>query len=190
MNDPGQPPSGLGLIAVGALAIGAGTASVVAFERLLESGRAHRGASPSVRLAVGIRAPIDAVWGVVSDLPGQPRWMGDLKRVRVVTPGPAGKGTRAVGLVRIFGIALEDPIEISAWEPPRRFAIRHLGIFRGQGEIRLGAIADTTVVDWEETLVAPMLPEVVGLVTRPVFRRVFAADLRRLRDLVEGRSPS
>ena len=137
-----------------------------------------------------VAAPIDDVWAVVADLPGQPRWMHDLKRVRILTPGPVGVGTRAEGRVRIFGIAVDDPIEVTAWGPPVRFGLRHAGRFEGSGEIRLAALGDAhTRVDWEETLVAPVLPGLAGMLARPVFGRIFAADLRRLRHLVETAEP-
>lgn len=137
-----------------------------------------------VRTTVLAEASIDRVWAIVSDLPGQPRWMHDLKRVRILTPGPVGLGTRAEGRVRMFGLAVDDPIEVTAWEPPVRFGLRHAGHFEGSGEIRLTALGDDrTRVDWEETLVAPVLPGLSGMLARPVFGRIFAADLRRLAEL-------
>ena len=96
-------------------------------------------------------------------------------------------GTRAEADVRIFGLQVLDPITITAFEPPRRFAIRHEGRFSGSGDIRLEPDADgaTTTVSWAETLVPPWLPSLGGRILAPILRRVFQADLERLRDLVE-----
>lgn len=121
------------------------------------------------------------VWAVLGDLEGQVRWMHDAKAIRVLTPGPVGLGTRAEADVRIFGLATTDVVEITAWEPPVGLAIRHLGTFRGEGEVRLEeAGPERTVVVWRERLAAPVFPHLAALALRPVLRRVFQADLERL----------
>ncbi|HSO30781.1 MAG TPA: SRPBCC family protein, partial [Candidatus Sulfomarinibacteraceae bacterium] len=110
------------------------------------------------------------------------------KSVRLATPPPVGAGTRAVGRVRVMGISVEDPVEVTAFEPPTHFAIRHKGLIRGGGDIRLapGADGTSTVVTWDETLIPPLLPHlgafVLGLTFEPIFRR----DLERLAWIVEG----
>ena len=43
-----------------------------------------------------IDAPIERVWAVVSDIEGQPRWMHEMKDVRL-EPAPVGVGTRGRG---------------------------------------------------------------------------------------------
>jgi len=141
-----------------------------------------------IRSLVVIEAPIDRVWDVIADVEGQPGWMHDLRSVRIETPGPVRAGTRAVGRVRILGIAVEDPVEITEFEPPTRFAIAHEGLFSGAGLITLepGADGTTTIVRWEELLVPPILPDLWGLVLRPVLADVFQRDLERLRALVEA----
>jgi hypothetical protein len=134
-----------------------------------------------------VRAPIERVWDVLADVEGQPRWMTDLKSVRMLTPPPIGVGARAEGDIRIFGMAALDPITITVFEPPRRFAIRHEGRFTGEGLIELapGPQDRTTIARWAETIVAPYLPHLAGLALTPVLRRVFQRDLDNFRDLVE-----
>lgn len=141
-----------------------------------------------IRSLVVVDAPIDAVWEAISDVPAQPRWMHEMKAIRLATPGPVGVGTRGEADVRILGIGVTDPVEISAWEPPRRYGIRHLGLFTGGGEITLRPSADgtTTVVTWSETLVPPVLPELGALVGRSILGRIFQDDLHRFRELVES----
>ena len=41
--------------------------------------------------------------------------------------------------MRILGIPVSDPVEITELEPPSRYAIRHLGLFAGDGLITLEA---------------------------------------------------
>ncbi|MBI3749740.1 MAG: SRPBCC family protein [Chloroflexi bacterium] len=164
----------------------AGAALAWIADRIL-AGRAAGAPPPPVHTSVRIHAPVEAVWDVLADIEGQPRWMRDLKAVRLEDRGTIGVGTRAEGDVRIFGMAALDPVTITAFEPPRRFGIRHDGRFSGTGDIRLdpGPGGDGTIVRWSETLVPPVVPHVASWLLAPVLRRVFQADLDRLRELVE-----
>ncbi|MBF6606223.1 MAG: SRPBCC family protein [Chloroflexi bacterium] len=144
-----------------------------------------------IRGSVRVGAPIERTWAELADVPGQVRWMAELKAVRIETPGPIRVGTRAVGLVRIFGVPVWDPVEIVGWDPPRRFAIRHTGLFAGGGIITLEAIdASTTLVRWDETLRPPVFPHLGELIARPILSRIFQADLETFARLVEGESGS
>jgi uncharacterized protein YndB with AHSA1/START domain len=150
----------------------------------------HGGSPRPIHSRVVVDAPIEAVWRELADIEGQPRWMHDMKAVRVLGRGPVGVGTRAEADVRIFGMAVVDPISITAFDPPRRLAIRHEGRFGGEGVIELepGADGRTTTVRWDETIVPPYLPLVSSAILRPILEGVFQADLDRLRVLVEGGS--
>lgn len=141
-----------------------------------------------IRSLVVVDAPIDRAWAVLADVEGQPRWMHDLKSVRIVTPGPIRPGTRAVGRVRILGVPVDDPVEITEFEPPTRFAIAHEGLFTGFGLFTLepGADGTTTIARWEEVLVPPVLPALGSAVLRPILADVFQADLHRFARLVEA----
>lgn len=151
------------------------------------SAQAGGHAPDPIRSIIVIDASIERVWQVLADVEGQPRWMHDMKAVRVLTPGPVGVGTRGEADVRIFGMKVLDPITITALEPPRRFAIRHEGQFSGEGDIQLEAGDDgsTTIVRWDETIVPPYLPHLGTLLLAPILRTIFQADLGRLRVLVE-----
>ncbi len=150
--------------------------------------RAAGGPPPPFASLAVIDAPIERVWSELVDIEGQPRWMHEMKAVSVLTPPPVGVGTRGVATVRIFGLAATDPVEVTAFEPPTRFAIRHEGTFTGGGLITLepGADGTTTIVRWDETLIAPLLPHVWARLATPVLGSIFQADILRLRDLVEA----
>ena len=149
----------------------------------------RRGTNPprAMHMLEVVDAPIEATWEVVADIPLQPEWMHEMKRVTVTTPGPIGVGTRGEATVRIFGIGVTDPVEVVAFEPPARFEIRHEGLFTGGGVITLDAGADgtTTIVRWTETLVPPLLPELGARAQAPILQGIFQADLHRLKRLVE-----
>ncbi len=143
---------------------------------------------PAISSMIVVDAPIRRAWSVLADIEGQPRWMHEMKTVRLTTSPPTGVGTRGIATVRIFGIAVEDPVEVVEFDPPHRFAIRHAGTFQGGGVITLesGGGDATTVVRWDETLVAPVLPHLWAAVAGPVLGRIFQADLESFRDLVES----
>ena len=176
------------LVRLGALGALAVPTALVA-DRLLAHRRGDRAPEP-LRMMVVVDAPIEATWAVVADIPLQPAWMHEMKQVTMTTPGPARPGSRGEATVRIFGISVTDPVEVTEVEAPRRFAIRHEGLFTGGGVITLepGADGTTTIVRWAETLIPPVLPELGALVQAPVLRSIFQADLHRLARLVESGS--
>jgi uncharacterized protein YndB with AHSA1/START domain len=143
---------------------------------------------PPIRTVVTVDAPIERVWDRLADIERQPEWMHDLTSVVIRTPGPIRVGTRVDGRVRALGIEIADPIEVAAFEPPRHFAVSHVGLVAGTGDIRLASSADgrSTTVTWNETLIAPVLPHLAALVLRVVFGPIFRRDLTRLAEVVEG----
>ena len=163
-----------------------GAVGAFTVDRLLERRRGDNPPQP-LRMLVVVDAPIEETWAVVADVPLQTEWMREMKQVRLTTPGPLAVGTRGEATVRIFGIPVTDPVEVVELEPPTRYAIRHEGLFTGGGLITLepGADGSTTIVRWEETLVAPLLPELARAITGPILRAIFQADLHRLMRLVE-----
>ena len=69
----------------------------------------------------------------------------------------------------MFGITVTDPVTITEFEPPHRYAISHDGTFKGHGLITLEAGADgtTTIVRWDEVLIPPVLAHLGALVDDP-----------------------
>jgi uncharacterized protein YndB with AHSA1/START domain len=157
-----------------------------ALDRLLALARSGRAPAPLSMLVV-VDAPVEEVWRAVADVPFQVEWMVEMRAMTLDPPGRAHVGQRGTATVRILGIPVADTVEIVELEPPRRYAIRHLGLFRGRGLITLdsGADGSTTILRWEETLVPPFLPRLLGLVQAPILRSIFQSDLERLKRLVE-----
>ena len=159
---------------------------VLLADRLVARARAGRAPDP-LRMLVVVDAPIEAVWAVVTDVAFQPEWMAEMKELVLDPPGRAHVGQRGEATVRILAFTVGDTVEVTEVVPPRRYAIRHLGLFKGGGVITLepGADGMTTIVRWEETLVPPLLPQLGALAQAPILRRIFQADLERLGQLVE-----
>lgn len=170
------------LLAFGAIVL----IKAVVVDRVLAIRRGSAPPAPLRMLAV-IDAPIERAWAVLVDIPLQLEWMREMKEIRLTTPGPTHVGTRGEATVRIFGIGVTDPVEVVELEPPTRYAIRHEGLFTGGGVITLegGADGTTTIVQWEETLIPPFLPDLLAVMQAPVLRGIFQADLDRLKRLVE-----
>jgi uncharacterized protein YndB with AHSA1/START domain len=171
-----------GLIRLGLIGASVG----YAVNRLLAE-TARRGEPEPIRSMVVIDAPIQDVWDVLADVKGQPRWMLDMKSVRLDPGGPVGVGTTAEAIVRMFGIAVADPVTITEFQPPTRFALTHDGTFKGRGvfELEAGADGTTTIVRWDETIIPPVLPHLGAAIGAPIMGSIFQADLERLRELVE-----
>ena len=163
--------------------------AVVASERWLASVIASGdGPDPTMKMAIAIDAPIDAVWEAVSDIERQPLWMREMRSVRLLTAGPVGIGTRGEADVRIFLVGVVDPVEIDRYDPPVAFGIRHVGVFAGSGRIGLEALdARRTLVRWDEQLVPPIFPNLGQLLQKPILGAIFQADLERLKEMVEAR---
>jgi uncharacterized membrane protein len=169
--------------------VGAGIGYAV--DRLLAE--QAKGAGPeAIGSMIVIDAPIERVWTALADVERQPAWMHEMKAVRVLTPGPIGVGTVCEADVRMFGISVTDPVTITEFEPPHRYAISHDGTFKGSGTITLesGADGTTTIVRWDEILVPPVLPHLGALVMTPTLGAIFQADLARFKELVETGSPA
>jgi hypothetical protein len=139
-----------------------------------------------VRASVEIEAPIDRIWPILVDIPGQLRWMPEMREVTIVTPGPLAEGSAAEATVRIFGIAVRDRVVITRFQPPVAFGIEHQSLFRGRGliELRPGGDGTTTTVEWTERLIPPLLPTLGWILQRPVIARLYQRDLFLLRDIV------
>ena len=163
-----------------------GGVTLVAIDRLLRRRRGRATIAP-LRMLVVVDAPLERTWALVADVPRQPEWMHEMKAVAVVDPLPLRVGSRAEATVRILGIAVTDPVVVTDITPPTRYAIRHEGLFRGEGVLTLeaGATGETTIVRWEETLIPPLLPDLGAVLQAPILRAIFQADLVRLKALVE-----
>ncbi|MBI2775768.1 MAG: SRPBCC family protein [Chloroflexi bacterium] len=158
-----------------------GLAAAFLADRRLATDGGGRGPEP-IRSVIVVDAPIERTWAVLADIERQPEWMHDLKSVRLTTPPPVRVGTRGIGRVRVFGLAVEDPVEVTAFEAPAHFGIRHDGFVSGSGDIRLvpGADGTTTIVTWDEVLVPKVFPHLGGRLIALVFAPIFQRDLERL----------
>lgn len=138
--------------------------------------------------SIDIRRPAEAVWPWLVDWEQLPRWMREMRRVRVLGTQREGVGVEAVATVRVGGVSTTDPIVVTRWEPPSVLEIEHRGWVRGVGYMELSPAEEGTHVFWRESLVPPwgFLGRAGLRVYRPLLARTFVRDLERLQALVEG----
>jgi uncharacterized membrane protein len=157
-----------------------------ALDRILAEQAGDRDPDPISSMVV-VDAPIERVWDVLADLERQPLWMEEMKAIRIPEGEPIGVGLVCEADVRIFGITVTDPVRITEFEPPHRYAISHDGMFRGSGTITLEAGPDgtTTIVRWDEVLIPPIFAHLGALAMTPVLGAIFQSDLARFKEMVE-----
>ena len=70
-----------------------------------------------------IPAPPDDVFAYLSDLDNVGEWQGGVTAARRTSDGPMGVGATAVVTRQLMGQALEAPLTVNTFEPPRRLGI-------------------------------------------------------------------
>lgn len=137
-----------------------------------------------------INAPPERVWDVLADLPGQKAWMVDLRSLEVTSEQTSGLGATIDVVSELFGQpVVKDRMVITAWDPPRYFAIDHVGQFTGYGYFRLNPEGKGTVFTWVEEFKPPLGP--LGelgffLIIGPHLRSVFRRSMDNVKRLAEA----
>ena len=109
-------------------------------------------------------------WSVLMDWERQADWMLDADSVTVVSGVREGIGVRLAVRTRLFGVpAFVEPMEVTAWEPPRRLEIRHGGMVSGMGTWTLEPVDGGTAFTWREDieLAVPFVGDARGPVLSP-----------------------
>ncbi len=123
--------------------------------------------------ATMISAPIETVWGVVSDPERALSFMSGVTRWEVEGDEPVGLGARYRMLLRVGSAEVGGLIEIVEWDPPKelawtsitgvdqrgRWRLRSVAAGRTKAEIRLAAgVAGSGVPGWiAERLAQPIV---------------------------------
>jgi uncharacterized protein YndB with AHSA1/START domain len=140
-----------------------------------------------VLTSIDIRRPPEAVWPYLVAWEELPRWMEEIRDVRVLGALREGVGVEAEARVRIGGITTRDRIRVTRWDPPAILELEHLGWVEGTGYMELSPTEEGSRLFWREELRAPwsVLGRLGMGLYRPMMRRVFRRDLERLRDIAE-----
>ncbi len=141
--------------------------------------------SPEVVVRIDVPAPIERVWGEAADVAGHVEWMADAHRLDFLTDQREGAGTRVEVETRFGPLRTTDVMEFTAWDPPRRMAVRHEGLFTGIGEFVFEpAGPDATTMTWRERIDFPWFfgGPLGAWAARPVLGWVWRRNLRRFRE--------
>jgi uncharacterized protein YndB with AHSA1/START domain len=127
----------------------------------------------------------EEAWSVLTDWERQATWMLDADRVEVVSTRREGVGVRLEVRTRLLGlVAFTEPMEVTAWEPPRRLEVRHGSLVLGTGVWELTEHPIGARFHWSEDvrLRVPLVGELAAYAYRPVMRMLMGRAQRSLRD--------
>ena len=133
-----------------------------------------------------IARPIEDVFGFLSDLENIPKWNYAIIETRKVSEGPVGVGS-IYRQVRSVPSHSEERLEITTYDPPRQLEIHgQLGLFRSRLVYALDATGEGTRVTNTVELELRGPGRLLGRVAVPRVREAVAANLRKLKELLEG----
>lgn len=142
-----------------------------------------------IRVSTVIDATPKEVWASIEDVETHTDWMADAVAIRFLTEGTSGVGTRFECDTKVGPLRLTDVMEITEWKPRKAMGVRHVGLVVGEGVFTLKrARRGRTRFQWSEQLVFPwwMGGPVGGIVGGRILRRIWKANLRRLKARVEA----
>jgi uncharacterized protein YndB with AHSA1/START domain len=135
---------------------------------------------------VMIARPIKDVFGFLSDLENIPKWNYAIVETRKISEGPIGVGT-TYHQVRSVPSRSEERLEITTYDPLRQLEIRgQLGPFASRLFYALDATPEGTRVTNTVEVELHGPGHLLGRVAVPRVRDAVAANLRRLKELLEG----
>jgi uncharacterized protein YndB with AHSA1/START domain len=135
---------------------------------------------------VMIARPIEDVFAFLSDLENVPEWNYAIVETRKISEGPVGVGS-TYRQVRSVPSRSEERLEITAYDPPRQLEVRgQLGPFRSRLFYALNATPEGTRVTNTVEVELRGPGRLLGRVAVPRVRDAVAANLRKLKELLEG----
>jgi uncharacterized protein YndB with AHSA1/START domain len=146
-----------------------------------------------IRIGTSLPCPPDEAWAILLAWERQADWMLDADRVEVVGERREGVGVRLRVRTRLLGVpAFTDPMEVVAWDPPRRLVLRHGSIVDGEGTWLLEPEAGGSRFVWIEDvrLRVPVLGELAARAYAPILRRLMERAATGLRRRVIDAGPS
>lgn len=138
---------------------------------------------------VVIDADVDSVWTVLTDWSRQSDWMWATKVNADGSSGARGVGETFTAVTGVGRLAVADDMVVTAWEPPRRVDVTHVGkVIQGTGVFEVYRLPENrSRVSWTEYIDVPFGS--VGTAFWPLARWGFEWGARRslqaLRRIIE-----
>jgi len=141
---------------------------------------------------VSLDIPFDqhTVWDELEQLEQHVTWMAEAEWLTFSGEQRRGIGTEIAVATRVGPFRTRDHIRFSQWRAPAIMAVDHHGVFKGQGTFTLEPIdPNATRLTLTEQIRFPWYlgANLGGLVARPILRRIWAGNLRRLSDRLNSR---
>jgi polyketide cyclase/dehydrase/lipid transport protein len=149
---------------------------------------------PVIEASVDVAVAPARLWSMVTTWTNHGRWV-PLTTVRVLTSSAGGIGARFVGRTGVGRVGFDDPMVITAWEPPTdtttgRCLVHKTGrVVRGDAEFVVEPLGrGRSRLRWVEDVDLPpvALTRRLAPLIVPVGRLGVAAVLRRLKKDVES----
>lgn len=144
----------------------------------------------ALEMEATLPAPPEVIWELITDWERQGDWMLEASDFVVTSDHREGIGVEAEATITIGGIKTRDRVRVTAWDPPRRLAIEHLGWVSGAGVIDVVPSGPgRSHMFWREELLPPLgVLGAIGITGfKPVMRRIFERDLEVLARLASTR---
>ena len=142
--------------------------------------------SVTIHICTTIAATPDDVWRAVERIDTHSEWMLDAETITFRTEQHDGVGAEFDCLTKVGPLHTTDRFVVTRWEPGVAMGIEHRGAVSGRGRFTLAPTPGGTRFCWHEVLAFPWwMGGAVGERTaKPVFERVWRANLARLRSIV------
>ncbi|MCZ7526880.1 MAG: SRPBCC family protein [Acidimicrobiia bacterium] len=137
-----------------------------------------------IRVCTTIDASPADVWGEVERIDRHVEWMADAESISFRSARTGGVGAEFEVETRVGPLRTTDVMVVTEWRPRRAMGIVHRGVVTGTGRFTLHRRrGGRTRFCWEERLAFPwwMGGPVGERAARPVLRRIWRGNLRRLR---------
>jgi uncharacterized membrane protein len=139
-----------------------------------------------------VRAPIESVFAVASDLPRAAEFISAITEIEMLTDGPVGEGTKWRETRMMFGRKATEVMWITEWDPPNGYVVEarsHGSHYMtslsyealGAGETRIRMTFGATA----ETVMAKVMMLVCAFMTKTIIK-CFEADLRDIKTYCEA----
>ena len=147
----------------------------------------------TVERSIDLPCPQAEAWEVLTRWERQVDWMLDADEIVVRSEQRSGVGVRLDVRTRLLQIpAFTEPMEVTAWDPPRSLAIAHGGLVAGHGAWVLTPIDGGTRFTWTEDveLRVPVVGGLAAAIYAPVMRVLMGRAQDGLRRLIIASGPA
>lgn len=83
---------------------------------------------PALSCSVTINQPVEKVFNYITDVTNHKAWQAGIADAKVEPAGPVGVGSTYVYTTEVMGRKIESKMQVSAFEPNRKWAVKTVGV--------------------------------------------------------------